>query len=348
MEKADGVAFTDYASIEGIEAGVTTIKTVTTDGSELEAFAKLIVAPQAVKNVNVKTGKTDISLSWDAIKNANGYAVYRWDEAKQEFVKISEGTATDFRDSNLEADTSYKYQIIAYINVDGVRYDGQSTAVIDAKTTSGSSESGTSEEEGTTEKTEKPTEEGTTEKTEKPTEEGTTEKTEKPTEEGTTEKTEKPTEEGTTEKAEISTEEETTEDIYVVSGYMYKVTGKKTAAVAGVSNKKKTSITVKNTVKINGETYKVTAVEANAFKDCRKLKKATIGKYVTTIGNNAFYGDKKLKKIVVKTNVLKKVGKNAIKGIDKRAQIKVPKSRRSKYKKLFKKSNGYVSSMNLQ
>ena len=381
MEKADGVAFTDYASIEGIEAGVTTIKTVTTDGSELEAFAKLIVAPQAVKNVNVKTGKTDISLSWDAIKNANGYAVYRWDEAKQEFVKISEGTATDFRDSNLEADTSYKYQIIAYINVDGVRYDGQSTAVIDAKTTSGSSESGTSEEEGTTEKTEKPTEEGTTEKTEKPTEEGTTEKTEKPTEEGTTEKTEKPTEEGTTEKtekpteegttekpteegttektekpteegttekAEISTEEETTEDIYVVSGYMYKVTGKKTAAVAGVSNKKKTSITVKNTVKINGETYKVTAVEANAFKDCRKLKKATIGKYVTTIGNNAFYGDKKLKKIVVKTKVLKKVGKNAIKGIDKRAQIKVPKSRRSKYKKLFKKSNGYVSSMNLQ
>ena len=162
--------------------------------------------------------------------------MYRWDEAKQEFVKISEGTATDFRDSNLEADTSYKYQIIAYINVDGVRYDGQSTAVIDAKTTSGSSESGTSEEEGTTEKTEKPTEEGTTEKTEKPTEEGTTEKTEKPTEEGTTEKTEKPTEEGTTEKAEISTEEETTEDIYVVSGYMYKVTGKKTAAVAGVSN----------------------------------------------------------------------------------------------------------------
>ena len=103
---------------------------------------------------------------------------------------------------------------------------------------------------------------------------------------------------------------------------MYKVTGKKTAAVAGVSNKKKTSITVKNTVKINGETYKVTAVEANAFKDCRKLKKATIGKYVTTIGNNAFYGDKKLKKIVVKTNVLKRLERMQSRGLIKEHRLK--------------------------
>ena len=82
--------------------------------------------------------------------------------------------------------------------------------------------------------------------------------------------------------------------------------------------------------------------------NCKKLKKVTIGKYVTTIGKNAFYGDKKLKKIVIKTKKLKKVGKNALKGISKTAQIQVPKSKRSKYKKLFKKSTGYVSTMKVK
>ena len=135
---------------------------------------------------------------------------------------------------------------------------------------------------------------------------------------------------------------------YKVSGYSYKVTGKNTVSVVGVSNKKKTSVTVKNTVKIGGITYKITSIGTNAFKNCKKLKKVTIGKYVTTIGKNAFYGDKKLKKMIIKSKKLKKVGKNALKGVNKTVQIQVPKSKRNTYKKLFKKSTGYVSTMKLK
>ena len=105
---------------------------------------------------------------------------------------------------------------------------------------------------------------------------------------------------------------------------------------------------MKNTIKIGGKTYKVTAINANAFKNCKKLKKVTIGKYVTSIGKNAFYGDKKLKKIIIKTKVLKKVGKNAFKGISRTAQIQVPKSKKSKYKNLLKKTTGYVSTMKIK
>ena len=66
------------------------------------------------------------------------------------------------------------------------------------------------------------------------------------------------------------------------------------------------------------------------------MKTVTIGKNVTVLGNNVFYGCKKLKKITVKSTKLKKVGSKSLKGIDKKAVIKVPKSKLSKYKKLFK------------
>ena len=65
----------------------------------------------------------------------------------------------------------------------------------------------------------------------------------------------------------------------------------------------------------------------NAFKKCKKLKKITIGMNVVSIGKNAFRGDKALKKITVKTTKLKKVGKNVLKRIHKKAVIIVPQKK---------------------
>ncbi len=71
---------------------------------------------------------------------------------------------------------------------------------------------------------------------------------------------------------------------------------------------------------------------------CKKLKKITIGAGVTTIGKKAFAGCKNIKNIIVKSKSLKKIGKNAFKGINKMAKIKVPKNKLKVYKKLFKKA----------
>ncbi len=106
--------------------------------------------------------------------------------------------------------------------------------------------------------------------------------------------------------------------------------------------KNKTSVTIKDTEKINGKTLKITAVEKGTFKGLGKLKKVMIGKNVTTIGNNAFSGCKNLKNIVIKSTQLKKVGKNAIKGIAKGAQITCPKAKKKAYKKLFTAKTGFV------
>ncbi len=122
------------------------------------------------------------------------------------------------------------------------------------------------------------------------------------------------------------------------------------------------SIVIPSTVRIDGITYKVTGIAANAYKGDSGIRKVTIGKNVTSIGANtfskcanlksvtipanvksigkqAFYNCKSLKNVTIKTTKLtsSKVGANAFKGIHKKAVIKVPKSRVRAYKKILKK-----------
>ncbi len=133
----------------------------------------------------------------------------------------------------------------------------------------------------------------------------------------------------------------------------YKVTdgAKKTVAYAAAVKTKAASITVPATVKIkvNGKsvTYKVTSISARAFAKCKKLKKVTIGKNVTSIGKEAFKGCKALKKIAVKSKVLKSVGKNAVKGIQKKAVISCG-SKAKAYKKLFSGKTGFKKPMKVK
>ena len=123
-------------------------------------------------------------------------------------------------------------------------------------------------------------------------------------------------------------------------GGVYKLSGS-TAVLTKPKKKNITKLTIPATVSANGRKYKVTAVSANACKGLKKLKTVTIGKNVTKIGKAAFSGDKKLKKIVVKSSKLKSVGKNAIKSIHKKAVIKVPKAKLKMYKKLFSGKTGF-------
>ena len=101
-------------------------------------------------------------------------------------------------------------------------------------------------------------------------------------------------------------------------------------------DKTKSSITIPDTITVDGITYKVTSISKNAFKNNKNLKKVTIGKNITTIGSNAFYGCKNLKTVTIKSTQVKSIGKNAFKGIHSKAKIKVPAKKLKNYKKLLK------------
>lgn len=140
---------------------------------------------------------------------------------------------------------------------------------------------------------------------------------------------------------------------YTVGSYKYKITsakvdGKGTVAVTGGTKKSMKSVKIAATVKIGGKSFQITSIDKNAFKGYSKLTSVTIGKNIKTIGNSAFEKCKKLKKIKISSTGLKKVGKNAIKGIYKKATIQCPKKQLSKYKKLFKSSTGYKKTMKIK
>ena len=71
----------------------------------------------------------------------------------------------------------------------------------------------------------------------------------------------------------------------------------KTAKVTGAKNKKISSVNVPATVKKGSKTYKVTTIGENAFSGNKSLKKVKLGKNVKTIGKGAFKGCTKLKEV---------------------------------------------------
>ena len=129
-----------------------------------------------------------------------------------------------------------------------------------------------------------------------------------------------------------------------VKNLIYKVTsvkGIKAVQLTGVTASAKKNLTqasIPAQVKISGENYKVTSVAAKALKGCKQLKNLTVGKNVTGIGKEAFQNCGKLTRITLETKNLtkKSVGKNAFKGISKKANFLVPKDKVSTYAAIVK------------
>lgn len=110
------------------------------------------------------------------------------------------------------------------------------------------------------------------------------------------------------------------------TGAAYKVTSAngKTPAVQYIAPKSgvKGTVTVPSEVTIDGVTYKVTSIAGNAFKGTKKIKKIVIGSNITSIGKNAFAGCTSLTSITIGKNVTK-IGKNAFTGCKKLKSITI-------------------------
>lgn len=137
---------------------------------------------------------------------------------------------------------------------------------------------------------------------------------------------------------------------------------KKTAEYVGTTNKNLSTIKIPDTITIREKEYKVIKVSNRALVNNKKVKKILVGSNVTSIGKDAFRnckqlktvafqstdfkrigegsfrGDKKLTKIIFNTyEVTKKsIGKNAIKGTNKKLVIEVPEGMTDCYNSYFK------------
>ncbi len=128
-----------------------------------------------------------------------------------------------------------------------------------------------------------------------------------------------------------------TGDTFSELGLKYKITASGKVEFIGLVVEKTKSITIPDTVNHLGKTYKIVKIGAKAFYKNTNISTIIVGKNITTIGKQAFYGCSKLTAISFNAKSLKKVGSKAFTKINSKAGIRVPKACEAKYKKLLKK-----------
>lgn len=115
--------------------------------------------------------------------------------------------------------------------------------------------------------------------------------------------------------------------------YMVTITNSDVAYM-GPIDKNVASVTVPGTVTINNRTYKVSSIANNAFKNNKKLKKVVISNNVISIGNAVFQNCAKLKKVTMPTT-LKIIGKKAFYNCKNLKSVVIPKKVKTVGKKAF-------------
>ena len=128
-------------------------------------------------------------------------------------------------------------------------------------------------------------------------------------------------------------------DEFSVGGIFYTVTGikgnKVYIGVSGIVNDRATTVFIPKKIKYKGNEMIVTSIEDDGFSYMDRLRKVVVGANITYIGEDAFRETVKFDRLVIKTNTLKKVGKNIFKGAGKKLIIEVSKKSLGKYKKMF-------------
>ena len=87
---------------------------------------------------------------------------------------------------------------------------------------------------------------------------------------------------------------------YTVGGNQYTVLKAGLSVRFSKANPKAKTVTIPNTITVNGISYKVAEVGANAFKNNKKVKKVTIGANVVKIANKAFNKCPILRNVIIK------------------------------------------------
>ena len=90
--------------------------------------------------------------------------------------------------------------------------------------------------------------------------------------------------------------------------------GKATIDVIEATTKK--NVTVASKVTVNGVSYTVNKISANAFTNCTKATKVSLPATITTIGAKAFSGTKTIKTIALTSKTAPTISKTAFKGVN--------------------------------
>lgn len=123
-----------------IGRGSCQIKAYSLDCSRYATY-NIYVKPEKIQNVTVETTKNGAVINWDNLENSDGYNLYRAEGDSGEWTKVAgaiKKTNTTYYETNLKADTKYKYYVSAivmgYDTGTRVEYEGIPSEIVQAKT----------------------------------------------------------------------------------------------------------------------------------------------------------------------------------------------------------------------
>lgn len=107
---------------------------VTCSNSDGTVFAEcaVTVKPAPVKNFSLVSSETTVdtvSFTWDEVKGAQGYQVYRYNDETGSYVKLKSVNTAKLTDSQAEAGKTYKYLVRGYVKAGGETLKGEDVTV---------------------------------------------------------------------------------------------------------------------------------------------------------------------------------------------------------------------------
>lgn len=147
----------------------------------------------------------------------------------------------------------------------------------------------------------------------------------------------------TSEESTGPSEDDTLEDnapvqVGTVDKGIYSAWKNGTAQYTKCTSPNHVSITIPAAVKIGGESYEVNILDDGCIRNQKKVRSITIGKNVTQIGDESFYGCKQLKKIKILSEQIVYIGEDAFRGISEKAVVYVPRSCLADYRQMVRES----------
>ena len=118
--KLDAVTDTGYTDKEGLKSGTTYTYTLrakkgeTVSGYHAAGHSILCLAtPQITKATNTASG---VRLTWEQVKGASGYVVYRKTADDSGWIKLATVTGTGYTDTDVKSGATYRYTLRAQKN----------------------------------------------------------------------------------------------------------------------------------------------------------------------------------------------------------------------------------------
>ena len=113
------------AVLKGLSTGISIIEIIANDEDCNYISPKVVVLPDSVSQFKAVADKQKVMLSWNSVKGATGYNIYKYDSQLSEWKLLSSTANCKYEDISVECNKNYLYKISAYIADAEKSYEGK-------------------------------------------------------------------------------------------------------------------------------------------------------------------------------------------------------------------------------